>query len=87
MSDEVIKILDALAEKFGIVIDWTSQNVLSYLQQLCDKYVTYEIATSIMWLVIGVILTLFGIYFVVKGKRLHKSSIETKSYNDASYGM
>lgn len=40
MSEEVIKILDALAEKFGLAIDWTSANVLPYLQQLCDKYVT-----------------------------------------------
>lgn len=43
MSEEVIKILDALAEKFGLAIDWTSANVLPYLQQLCGKYVTYEI--------------------------------------------
>lgn len=34
MSEEVIKILDALAEKFGLAIDWTSANVLPYLQQL-----------------------------------------------------
>lgn len=30
MSEEVIKILDALAEKFGLAIDWTSANVLPY---------------------------------------------------------
>ena len=47
MSEEVIKILDALTEKFGLAIDWTSANVLPYLQQLCGKYVTYEIATSV----------------------------------------
>lgn len=32
MSVEVIKVLDALVEKFGIAIDWTSANVLPYLQ-------------------------------------------------------
>ena len=36
MSDEVIKVIDALAERFGIVIDWSSENVIPYLQQLCD---------------------------------------------------
>ena len=35
MSDEVVKILDALADKFGIAINWTSANVIPYLQQLC----------------------------------------------------
>lgn len=52
MSDEIIKVLDNLAEKFGIVIDWTSQNVLPYLQELCDKYINYEIWTSVVYLVI-----------------------------------
>ena len=47
MSKEIIKILDALAEKAGLAIDWTSANVFPYLQQLCSKYVTYEITTSI----------------------------------------
>lgn len=28
MSDEVIKVIDALAERFGIVIDWSSENVI-----------------------------------------------------------
>lgn len=50
MSDEVIKVIDALAERFGIVIDWSSENVIPYLQQLCDKYITYEIITSIVWM-------------------------------------
>ena len=56
MSDEVIKVIDALAEQFGIVIDWSSANVIPYLQQLCAKYITYEIITSIVWIVIGVCL-------------------------------
>ena len=56
MSDEVIKVIDALAERFGIVIDWSSENVIPYLQQLCDKYITYEIITSIVWMIIGVCL-------------------------------
>ena len=62
MSKEVIKILDALAEKFGLAIDWTSANVLPYLQQLCRKYVTYEITTSTVWVMFGIGLLLFGNY-------------------------
>ena len=54
MSEEVIKILDALAEKFGLAIDWTSANVLPYLQQLCDKCVMYEIVTSVIWILPGI---------------------------------
>lgn len=68
MSEEVIKILDALAEKFGLAIDWTSANVLPYLQQLCGKYVTYEIATSVVWMLVGICLLFIGKYVVRKAK-------------------
>ena len=64
MSEEVIKILDTFAEKFGIAIDWTSVNVLPYLQQLCDKCVTYEIVTSVVWILIGICLLLVGKYMI-----------------------
>ena len=60
MSEEIIKVLDALAEKFGLAVDWTSVNVIPYLEQLCGKYVNYEIATSVVWLVFGIMCIIFG---------------------------
>lgn len=74
MSEEVIKILDALAEKFGLAIDWTSANVLPYLQQLCGKYVTYEIATSVVWMLIGICLLFVCKYVIEKAKYCWKST-------------
>lgn len=61
MSDEIIKVLDALAEKFGLAVDWTSSNVIPYLNQLCGKYINYEMATSIVWMIFGLLLFLAGI--------------------------
>lgn len=37
LSDQIISVLDALCEKFGIAIDWTSQNVIPYIQLLAKK--------------------------------------------------
>ena len=51
-SDEVIKILNYLGEKFGIAIDWTNDNALPYLQELCDKFIKWEICTSTAWIVL-----------------------------------
>ena len=65
MSEEIIKVLDALAEKFGVAVDWTSANVIPYLEQLCGKYVNYEIATSVIWM-------LFGIGCLILGRVLFK---------------
>ena len=56
ISDEIIKVLDALCEKFGMAVDWTSNNIVPYLQQLSEKYIRYEISTSIVWIILWIIL-------------------------------
>lgn len=68
LSDEIIKVLDALAEKFGLVIDCTSQNVIPYLEQLCGKYVNYEIAISVVWFILSIILLFIGKWLIEKAK-------------------
>ena len=54
ISSEIIEVLDYLGEKFGIAIDWTSNNILPYLQTLVDKFIQWEISTSILWIAIAV---------------------------------
>lgn len=61
MSGEIIKILDALINKFRVSIDWASSNIIPQLQELCGKYINYKIATSIMWIVIGFIVGISGL--------------------------
>lgn len=56
MSDAIIKVLNELCDKFGIAIDWTSDNVVPYLQDLMVRYSKYVCYTSIMWLIIGLII-------------------------------
>ena len=54
ISSEIIEVLDYVGEKFSIAIDWTSNNVLPYLQTLVDKFIQWEIFTSILWIAITV---------------------------------
>lgn len=56
MSEEIIKILDELGKRFGIAIDWTSENVVPYAEELCKKFINYEIVTSIFWIAFCMIL-------------------------------
>lgn len=65
MNEELVKALTELANKFGIVIDWTSQNALPYAQELMNRIVKFEIATSIMWLVIG-LMFIGSAYWMIK---------------------
>lgn len=67
-SQEIINILNYLCQKFGIVIDWTSENVIPYLEELCSRYIQFEIHTSIMWIILCVgIMALAGIIWAVSG--------------------
>lgn len=55
-SKEVIEIFDYIGEKFGIAIDWSSENVVPYIKELCQKFINWEIATSAAWIAICVII-------------------------------
>lgn len=63
ISDEVIKVLEYLCEKIGITIDWTNDNVLPYVEQLCGKFIKWEIETSTAWIVISIIAIVVALIF------------------------
>jgi hypothetical protein len=72
-SQEIINVLDYLGEKFGIAIDWTSENVMPYLKDLGTRYISYEVFTSIAWMVaIPAITLIIGIILSI----LHKKAKE-----------
>ena len=71
MANEIIKIIDELAKRFGIAIDWTNQNVMPYLKELCGKFVSYELWTSVTKIVIYMIICFIvslGIKYLNKNK-------------------
>lgn len=55
MSDEIIKILDDLGQRFGIAIDWSSENVMPYLKDLMSRFINYEMITSVVWMVVFIV--------------------------------
>ena len=57
ISNQIIEVLDALCEKFGIAIDWTGQNIVPYIQELMKKVIIYELWTSVTWILICLITT------------------------------
>lgn len=72
MSEEIIKVLDHLCSKFGLVIDWTSENVVPYVTQLLEKIVKYEISISIAWMVIITFVTLILIVITIRLSKVAK---------------
>ena len=62
MSTEM---LQKLAEKFGLMLDWSSSTAIPYLQQLAERVVKFEVGQSIFWMIIGIICIIVGIGFSV----------------------
>ena len=60
VSEQIIQVLDALCEKFGMAIDWTNDNVIPYVTTLCTKLIAYEIWTSVAWMAIMIGLCVLG---------------------------
>ena len=66
MDKQIINVLDAMCEKFGVDIDWMQENIAPYLQELYGKYIRHEIVSSIFWFVAFASLTALSLYLAVK---------------------
>lgn len=75
VSEQIIEVLNYICEKIGITIDWTSANIIPYLNELCEKYIRYEIATSFVWLIIGIICI---VICAVIGKKYLKKFLDKR---------
>lgn len=91
MGNEVIKVLDHLCDKFGIAIDWTSANVMPYLQDLMSRIVKYGIYQNVSDIIYCLILLLIVALIT---RKLYKASYkyasiydETNEYDDKSNAM
>ncbi|MEI3172572.1 MAG: hypothetical protein V8S76_00460 [Lachnospiraceae bacterium] len=73
MSDEIIKLLNDLSSRFGVVIDWSSKNMTPYLQELLQKYTKYEIVLNIFYIVLCVVI---AVVCVIIGIKLVKLDFE-----------
>ena len=82
-NNKVIQVLDYLFQKFGIAVDWTQENVMPYIQTLCEKYIRFEIATSITWIVVAVILGGVGGFAGIKQAKKLIEQGKDDSWSDA----
>lgn len=80
MSDEIVKILDDLGQRFGIAIDWTSGNVMPYLQDLMSRYINYEVMTSVVWIVVALIV-IIGLSIGIPAINKHANKVLEEDYS------
>ena len=88
VSDQIIQVIDNLCEKFGLAIDWTSENVLPYLSTLCAKLVTYEIWTSVAWMSIMIVMSIASVIVTKRLVPIFKDGLEKDRRNyDVGWGI
>ena len=82
MSDAIIKVIDHLAEKIGVAVDWTAENILP---QVLDIMARYRECEMILNLLLVLLCVGWGVcvYIAVKGWILpaRKRCAETKVDN------
>lgn len=65
VSDEVIEILEYLCEEIGVTVDWTNNNVLPYAEQICKKFIAWEVSTSFAWMGIMCTVTIIALILAI----------------------
>ena len=73
-SEQIIQVLDELCKRFGIVVDWSKDNIIPYLEELTRKIVLYELWTSVAWILLSVIAGYFTVRLIkwsINGLKAH----------------
>lgn len=87
VSEQIIQVIDALCAKFGLAIDWTSENVIPYLTTLCGKLVSYEIWTSVFWIVLMTVLTIASVIATKKLAPIFKEGVENQDCLECGWSV
>ena len=62
------------------MIDWTSQNVVPYLQDLMSRIVSYEISIYVFWMIfcpiIATVLGIVGYKFITKAQAMEDNYVD-----------
>lgn len=74
MSEEIIKVLDELGKRFGIVIDWSNQNIIPYLQELMKRFICYKNITACVWIIISIFMTIGSVMMIKFINKWRKSN-------------
>ena len=75
-SENFINIMDAIGKQLGIAIDWTSQNVVPYIEQLSQRIINYEMCMHGFYLAISVAIIITGKKIANKAKELYEKELD-----------
>lgn len=65
ISKEILNTIDGLGERFGVVIDWSKENVYPQVVDLCERFIHYKLACQWVWFALFAIILTIGIVLIV----------------------
>src|SRR5574344_656433 len=65
ISKEILNTIDGLGERFGIVIDWSKENVYPQVADVCERFIHYKLACQWVWFALFAIILTIGIVLIV----------------------
>lgn len=68
-TKDLIDVITYISDKLGVAVDWGSNNLVPYLQELGNKIVAYKENIAWMWVIVGIVVAVIGVgaligYFV-----------------------
>lgn len=72
-SEQFKEVFELFCDKIGIAIDWTQENIIPYVMDLCKRYIAYNIVETILLilfsfaLIVGVVI-FFKVIFKDRAK-------------------
>ena len=75
-ADEIIKVINELASRFGIAIDYTNENIMPYLAELVEKLARYKIIEFFVVSILLLALLVAGFFFAKKMYKLSDKSFD-----------
>ena len=81
-SEQTITILDYICNKFGVAIDWSSENIWPTIELVASKYIKWEMVSSSIWLIIWLLGFTFCTFMCVK---IYKGVEVKYGWDDAQF--
>ena len=66
MDKELCNVIDKIAEKIGVAIDWSSENVMPYIQDIMQRYRTMSIVGNVGAIIVCAIIITICVIVVTK---------------------
>lgn len=82
ISKEILNTIDGLAERFGVVIDWSKENVYPQVVGLCERFIHYKLVCQWIWFVIFAMILVVGIALLMAQIRDRRDFVEKVKSGD-----